>query len=250
MSDEMYAAAPADPRFEDCLFYHSMDIPGHGAVEGYWDLRGSEDAHLGGVALAGRRVLELGPASGFLTFHMESRGAEVVAVELAPDGDWDVVPHVRVDRDAVQRAHRATMDRVRSGFWFAHRRVGSRARVHYGSVYAIPDSLGRFDVAVLGAVLLHTRDPLRVIESCAARADQIVICETHIPELDGSPVARFFPTPESTQWDTWWHFSPDMLAGYLRILGFGDIAVTRHVERHISDGQVYPMPMFTIVAGR
>jgi SAM-dependent methyltransferase len=248
IDQHVFAAPPADPRFEDCLFYHSMEIPGHGPVEGYWDLRGSEDAHLGGVELEGRRVLEIGPASGFLTFHMESRGAEVTAVELAPGGDWDVVPHVDVDVDVTRAGQRATMDRVRNGYWFAHRRFGSRARVHYGSVYAVPEELGHFDVVVLGAVLLHTRDPLRILESLSRRADRVVICETHIPEIDGAPVMRFFPTPESAQWDTWWHFSPEFFEQALGVLGFDDIAVTRHVERHISDGQVYEMPMFTVVA--
>ena len=27
-------------RLEDCLFYHTMDLPGFGVVRGQWDLRG------------------------------------------------------------------------------------------------------------------------------------------------------------------------------------------------------------------
>ena len=53
-----------------------MEIPGHGLVTGQWDLRGGVDDYLGKVAFAGQRVLEIGPASGFLTFEMEKRGAE------------------------------------------------------------------------------------------------------------------------------------------------------------------------------
>ncbi|MEO7836543.1 MAG: hypothetical protein ABIS21_02740, partial [Acidimicrobiales bacterium] len=62
----------AEPRIvespESCFFYHFMDLPGHGPVgdEG-WDLRPGIDNYLAGVELAGRRVLEIGPASGFLT---------------------------------------------------------------------------------------------------------------------------------------------------------------------------------------
>src|SRR5437667_328088 len=77
----------AEPRtvtdLEDCYFYHSMEIPGHGLVEGPWDLRGGVDDYLGGVDLRDKRVLEIGTASGFLCFTMQGRGAEVVALERA-----------------------------------------------------------------------------------------------------------------------------------------------------------------------
>src|SRR5215208_3579534 len=94
MSDATYTPLRAPASADDCHFYHWMEIPGHGLVGGDWDLRGAEAEYLGHVALAGLRVLEIGPASGGLTFHMESQGAEVVAVELPPGGGWDTVPHV------------------------------------------------------------------------------------------------------------------------------------------------------------
>src|ERR1017187_4959904 len=89
---ELYATPVAGVREEDCYFYHVMEVPDRGVGGGQFDLRGHEEAYLGRVELGGRRVLEIGPASGFLTFHMESKGASVVAVELGPDAEWDVVP--------------------------------------------------------------------------------------------------------------------------------------------------------------
>ena len=41
------------------------------------------------------------------------------------------------------------MEGLRNGYWFAHERLGSKARVHYGNVYDLPDELGHFDIAVL-----------------------------------------------------------------------------------------------------
>lgn len=45
---------------EDCYFYHTMDIPGHGVVEGEWDLRANISNYLGGCNFQGQRVLDVG----------------------------------------------------------------------------------------------------------------------------------------------------------------------------------------------
>jgi len=56
-------------------FYTVQEIPGFDSVtDGEWDLRENVDAYLGDVDFKGRSVLELGPSSGFLTFHMERKG--------------------------------------------------------------------------------------------------------------------------------------------------------------------------------
>jgi len=247
---DLYGPAQHVEHIEECYFYHVMEIPGHGLVGNDWDLRAGVDAYLGEVNLKDQRVLEIGPASGFLTFFMESRGATVVCVELASRTDWDIVPHVLIDRDAITAERRAVMEQLRNGFWFAHERLRSHAVVHYGSAYELPSELGHFDTAVLGSVLLHTRDPLRVIEECAARSDRLIITERHLPELDGSPVCRLYPTPHSSQWDTWWEFSPEMIARFLEVIGFERHRVTYHDQTHIYPGGNASIPMFTVVAER
>jgi hypothetical protein len=251
MDRDLYARPQHVSSDEDCYFYHAMDLPGGAVkVENGWDLRPGIDRYIGGVSLQGRRVLEVGPASGFLTFHMESKGAEVVSVELAPDADWDIVPHFLIDMEATVVERRAIMDQLRNGYWFAHERLGSSARVHYGTAYDLPDELGRFDIAIMAAVLVHTRNPLQVIEGCARRAETLVITERHYPELDGSPVVRLYPTPRSPQWDSWWDFSPDVLVQYLGVLGFGQPEVTYHEQTHVYPGGEAQMPMFTVLASR
>jgi hypothetical protein len=57
-----------------CWFYHSMDLPGIGEVQGHWDLRPTVDAYLGRIDFAGKRVLDVGTASGYLSFAMEEPG--------------------------------------------------------------------------------------------------------------------------------------------------------------------------------
>ena len=67
---------------DQCNFYHSTDILGVGLVEGQWDLRAGCGDYLGGYDFTGKRVLEIGPATGFLTFQVEKTAREVVAVVI------------------------------------------------------------------------------------------------------------------------------------------------------------------------
>jgi 2-polyprenyl-3-methyl-5-hydroxy-6-metoxy-1,4-benzoquinol methylase len=66
------------PSITDCRFYHAMDLPQIGFVQGGWDLRGRFDDYIGGVRLKDRSVLDVGAASGFLSFEAEQRGARSV----------------------------------------------------------------------------------------------------------------------------------------------------------------------------
>ena len=68
---------------DECYFYHHMDLPGLDEVGKGWDLRETINEYLGGYDFRGKRVLDVGTASGFLTFEMEKRGAEVVSFDMA-----------------------------------------------------------------------------------------------------------------------------------------------------------------------
>jgi len=66
-SDKIFADPVKVADTGDCYFYHTVELPSHGVINGDWDLRRGVDNYLGNVAFAGQRVLEIGPASGFLT---------------------------------------------------------------------------------------------------------------------------------------------------------------------------------------
>ena len=161
---DVYAPARhvADPA--DCFFYHTMELPGIGLVEGQWDLRGNVDAYLGHVDVRGKRVLELGTASGFLCFEMERRGAAVVGYDLSETDAWDIVPTGGRASASTSDDKRESIRRLNNAWWLAHRLLGSSAKVSYGSVYALPADLGPFDVATFGSILLHVRDPFLALQ--------------------------------------------------------------------------------------
>ena len=124
----------------------------------------------GNVDFAGQRVLEIGPASGFLTFEMEKRGADVISVEVTDEHGWDFVPYPDARLEEVFGPRRIVMQQLKNSYWFSHAALQSKAKVYYGDAYNLPAALGEFDIAVMGAVLLHCRDPLRIVEQCAKRA--------------------------------------------------------------------------------
>ncbi len=143
----------------DCVFYHSIDIPGYGTVEGQWDLRPGVEQYLGRFDFKGKRALDIGTASGFLTFHAERAGADVISFDLSEDWPWDIVPFSGANLGEIDAARRAIMRRVNNGYWLCHRAFRSRAKVVYGAVYDIPEAIGPVDVAIYGSILLHLRDP-------------------------------------------------------------------------------------------
>jgi SAM-dependent methyltransferase len=242
--DEGPYAAPRHPRLDDCDFYHVMDLPGVGRVGGEWDLRGRVDEYLGSIDFRGKRVLEIGPASGFLTVEMEKRGADVVAVEVTDDPGWDFVPYPAAILDPVRPSRREHMRRIKNSFWFTRAAHDSRARLYYGDATSLPDALGHFDVAVMAAVLLHVRSPAAIIESCARRSVTVVITDTLQRDLEGQPVCRLHPTAQNRAFDTWWDLSTTFLQQFLDVCGYGDQTVTQHTQHH----RTGPFEFFTIVA--
>lgn len=194
---EPYAPNRLVTRVEDCYFYHTMDLPGHGTVHGAWDLRDCVDDYLGHVPLEGKRILEMGTASGCVCFEMERRGADVVACDLDENGDWDTVPYHGTPYAINTFEKKRQIRQLNNGWWFAHRRNKSDARVVYSSVYEVPESIGPVDVATFGCLLLHLRDPFQALYAGTKQVGETVIVTQHAevaPRLSAQP-SRLKPQP-------------------------------------------------------
>jgi SAM-dependent methyltransferase len=252
----VYAERGDEPALADCYFYHTMDVPGHGVVAGEWDLRAGVDTYLGHEDVRGKRVLELGTASGFLCFEMERRGAEVVAYDLDRSGSWDIVPFAGLDVPAIAADRATHIAKINNSWWLCRRAFGSAARVVYGSVYEIPVAIAPIDLCTFGAILLHVRDPLRALQSAAAlRPQTIVVTEMErrkrfgfVPERGLARRSAYFIPDAATSapFETWWSFSPESISNLLAIVGYRTARVVRH--RQMFRGTA--LPMFTVVARR
>lgn len=186
---DVYASPRMVTDLRECYFYHTMDIPGYGHVEGEWDLREGIRAYLGNVNVRRKRVLEIGTASGFACFHMEREGADVVAYDLSEDQAWDVVPFARLDHAAFLSKMKQHIRKLNNGFWLCHRALQSRSRLVYGSVYSVPDQIGPVDICTFGSVLLHLRDPFLALQKALrlTRETAIVTDVIDVSDLPGLP---------------------------------------------------------------
>lgn len=271
MSNEHLFSSPRDViDISDCYFYHVMDLPGYGEVGSEWDLRGGEEAYLGGVSFQGKRVLELGTASGYLCHYMEGKGAEVIGFDLPSERSWDLVPFAGLDLSPLRVERRNHIERLKNGWWFAHRLFGSRAKVVYGNIYEVPEEIGLVDIATFGLILCHLRDPFQALHSALRLTPEVVVVtEWHpeqpvgsgqsmsVPPGSASGLRRylkrlliktgvvspgghhpgsmyFVPNPQGTdleaQISTWWSLSPEVICRFLGVLGFRDQVVTEHFQ--------------------
>jgi SAM-dependent methyltransferase len=250
MTKPLYGTPRHVERLEDCYFYHTMDIPGYGRVEGDWDLTAATPQYLGNTSLAGKRVLEVGPASGYLSFEMEKMGASVVSVDVDDDFVFDVVPFQGLDRKANSDGFLMAQRQVQNAYWLSHRAMKSKNQVHYGSGYRIPEELGQFDVGLLASILLHNSNPIMIADQVArlTREKLIIVdlCHGEIPGAQSLPTIQLYPSVDNQIWHTWWRFSESFIVELLKILGFPKISITRSTQYY----KQQPFTLHAIVGER
>jgi hypothetical protein len=219
----------------DFVWYHAFELPDGRVLPGVWDLRGHESEYLGGIDLAGKRVLELGPATGALTFYMERMGAEVVSFEAGFDVSIDTLPVKGEDLyQARLQTMQETIDRNHDAWWYLHRTLGSTAKFVQGNIYDMPADLGTFDVTVVGAILLHLREPWGALSQAAQRTTEtVIVTEPLQDDLDPpeTNIMRFSPSAEH-HLTNWWSIYPGAVVSMLARLGFGQTETTMHAQRH------------------
>lgn len=225
---------------DGCFFYHTIDLPGFGEVPGHWDLRDCVDKYLGNYDFSSKRALDIGAASGFLSFEMEKRGAEVVSFDLGEGADWNIVPHYKLkdELDEIKRKSNISIQLLKKSYWLSHRCLESQAKAYYGNIYDIPESIGQFDVVVYGMILTHLRDPFQALYS-GARLSTDAVVVTGIFSKTEKPQAIFRPAANKTGvYDIkgWWLLSIGTVKNMLGVLGFTEVETIDFYASCVSPG--------------
>jgi SAM-dependent methyltransferase len=246
----LYSTPPHSFSEGECEFYHTIDLPGRGVIDGQWDLRNRISDYTGGIELAGKRVLDIGTASGFLTFEMEKQGADVVSFEAdcgervhkLPVHGSKQVTHPEASTQEISEF----LVRLRNSYWMAHKALGSKAQAVYGDVYALPKTIGLFDVVVVGQILIHLRDPLAALTSIASQCRDILVLTEGFVSTD-ERIAELAGSVEGPDW-MWWQWSIGTASEVLRMLGFG--VVKREMRRYRCNNEYCKgeVPLWTLVA--
>ncbi len=188
-------------------FYHSFDFPDR-TVSGDWDLRGRFDEYIGQVQVRGRTLLDVGAASGFLSFEAEKRGAHVTSFDADSADRWQLGPGECIDY--------AYYEAMRNSYSYAHAALRSGARAIYGNVYSMADAVEPHDIVLIGQILVHLRDPIAAIEQSAKCAKQTIIIAEGMMDTE-EPTAIFTAGRPGY---SWWYMSRGIYRQWLVRLGF------------------------------
>ncbi|HYI38560.1 MAG TPA: methyltransferase domain-containing protein [Thermoleophilaceae bacterium] len=183
----------AATRVREMSWYHTIDLGDGLVTDGWFDNR--PHVHHYGLPerMDGMRVLDIGTWDGFWAFEMERRGAEVVALDVEHESEYDWPPRRRPAQFAdLQRG---------DGFRLIKEITGSQVeRVHCNIYEATPEKLGTFDLVFCGVVLVHLRDQLLALERFANLCHgQLILAEEYdrLTSLLPIPVARYHADREA-----------------------------------------------------
>ncbi|MEP6741217.1 MAG: class I SAM-dependent methyltransferase [bacterium] len=227
-------------RLEDCFFYHAMELPGFGLVQAHWDLRGRFDDYVGGVEVTGKSVLDVGAATGFLSFEAEKKGASrVLSFDMSDARQQTFLPfkdklYFR-DRERWAQQYGAEIEQWKNAYWLCHRLLNSKAEVYYGDIYNLSNELGQFDIAIVGSVLEHLSDQISALASIARLTKETIVIVSPLLQTD-ERIARFEALASNPDVDfTWWTYSLGVYREVFGMLGFS-IAKVSHAKYYYMYG--------------
>jgi SAM-dependent methyltransferase len=255
--EEASPALLATPRHIDslagCFFYHTMDLPGFGEVRGHWDLRGRFKEYIGGIDLFGKSVIDVGAATGFLSFEAEKSGAaRVLSFDIAEPRQQTFLPFkdklYSSDPARWAEEYGAEIEQWKNAYWLCHRVLDSKAEVFYGDIYELPPELGQFDVAIVGSVLEHLSDQITALASITRLTKETIVITSPMLET-ADRIARFGALADHPENDfTWWIYSEGVYREVLKMLGFSVASISR-AEYYYHHGERFET-RHTIVATR
>ena len=212
--------AAGDPTFHELVqrqvallstkgWYHSIELPDGHVIQGMIGVEALKQrlaAFPIPSELSGKRVLDVGAWTGWCSFEMERRGAQVVAVDCVEFEE----------------------------FREAHRMIGSQVDYRILDVEELtPESVGLFDYVLFFGVLYHLRNPLLGLEKICAITTDTAYVESFVTDDGSAPCTmEFYETDElGGQIDNWFGPSVQCAAALCRAAGFARVNLEYVADR-------------------
>ena len=232
-SDPIEVSSPTE-----AAWYHYIDWPDGTTTRGRVDLRHNVEAYLGRLNFRDQTVLEIGPASGFLTKEMEARGASVTCIDLPDERAWDTVPRTDLSVEVWNQQRQSGTKRLRAGWWYTRKIFENKSRVAYCGLEGmdlIKDKV-RFDIVLFGAVLQHIRHPIDALYTASLLTRKIIVSELFVDNVEATKIgASFIPAVGNNILGSWWALSSGLVAQVLATAGFV------RVSHEVSTGRIWEL---------
>jgi tRNA (mo5U34)-methyltransferase len=234
------------------FWYHTIDLGDGLVTPGSFDYRALVEEFGFPPSMSGMKALDVGSATGFFAFELERRGAAVTSIELPALSRWDCFPgesttgiigkiRERLPYHSVL-PHEEIIERFRTmseeelyrillddPFRFCHERLGSNVRRVYSTVYELEAALygRRFDVVMLGDILVHSINPLAALASAASVCvGELIVADHILGAEDEAPALRYIGGASAgSDQAEWWRPNVAWFRQILTRLGFRDIEI-------------------------
>jgi len=216
-------------RAAELPWYHTIELPGF-VTPGEYDHRPVVAKIPLPQRLDGLRCLDVGTHDGFWAFEMERRGAAAVVaidVEFAHQLDWPE------PRPVITDAMRERLALQKQAFELAREALVSHVERRFVSVYDLDvETVGGFDLAFIGTLLHHLRDPIGALQSIRRVVDGHLVVTAIFSPLK-TALLPFTPVTELLEVGMNPFFELPNLAGLRRQLELGGWRIERWGRPHI-----------------
>ena len=208
-----------------CYWYHTLKFPDGETVRGSWAIEDFSQ-YIGGYDLAGKTVLDVGTASGYLAFNAEKAGADVTGLDAASTQEFRHFPYAESlsYRDIKQSREVWTTENlipIKNSWWYAWHKFGSKAKCVYAPIPELYEWDTQFDVVMAGAIVEHLSDPVYAIGAWTKVAREAVLIPfTDVVQTDDLSMHPIIPLDNPGVFYVWWHLSRGLYVKLFDNLGF------------------------------